>query len=123
MSRAPADPPDSEIYTAPPTLMAVLLLPLTTAVRRTLRRAHRLPLASPRTAPRLPNAAPPALMAVLLLPLTTAVRRTLRSAHRLPLASRQLWHITYDKGELESAARRRREAVLRRLARAPPLAS
>ena len=35
---------------------------------------------------------------------------------------RQLRHITYGKGELEFATRRRREAVLRRLARAPPLA-
>ena len=34
----------------------------------------------------------------------------------------QSWHITYGKGELEFATRRRWEAVLWRLARAPPLA-
>ena len=33
VSRTPAHPPDSDFYAAPPTLMAVLLLPLTTAVR------------------------------------------------------------------------------------------
>jgi hypothetical protein len=37
-------------------------------------------------------------------------------ARRLP----RLRHMTHDKGELEFAARRRREAVLRRMARAPP---
>ena len=51
---------------------------------------------------------------------TAAVCRLLLDADGGRL--RQLWHITYDKGELEFAARRRREAVLRRLARAPPLA-